>query len=61
MFADIASGHTSGADVCFLIAVVLAGLAALVSIPKLPNAGSPWATTLGWAAVALVALAWLLL
>lgn len=30
MIADIAIGHHAGADVCFLLAVILAGLAAIV-------------------------------
>lgn len=70
MIADIAVGHHAAADVCFLLAVILAGLAALlVVIPRRRVRDTDgravdyyvWAPLLGWAAVALLALAWLLL
>jgi hypothetical protein len=64
MLADIATGHHAAADVCFLIAVILAGLAAASSVVDPP--ARAWhelvgAPILGWAAVAVLALGWLLL
>lgn len=70
MLADIATGHHAGADVCFLIAVILAAIAALLVVAprrRTRDTNGPavdyyvWAPLFGWAAVAVVALAWLLL
>lgn len=66
MIADIATGHTSGADVLFLVAAILAALAVLCTfVPARPaEHGGPsygWQSMLGWAAVTLIAVAFLLL
>jgi hypothetical protein len=70
MLADttgIASGHLWGADLCFLLAVIFAALAAaLTVVPVRRTAGEAareyvWAPVLGWVGVALLALGWLLL
>lgn len=60
LFADIATGNTATADVLFLIAVILAVLAAVVAYvaPELP-AGKRVAV--GWLSVAAAALGWLIL
>lgn len=57
MIADIASGHADAADVLFLLAAILAGLAAVVAVlsPEAPR------VSLGWLAVACLSVAWLLL
>lgn len=58
MIADIASGNLEAADVCFLVALVLAVVAAFVSVRPQPR----WDAHLpGWLAVAALALGWLLL
>lgn len=56
--AEIASGNTNAADVLFLVALVLAGIAALASTQP-PT--TRWALTALSGAVAALALAWLLL
>jgi len=56
MIADIVSGELDWADVCFLVAAILAVVAAVIAWPE-----KTVATTLGWAAVAAVAIGWLLL
>jgi hypothetical protein len=62
MFADIATGHHAAADVCFLIAAILAGIAALLSVrPVRAQEGYVWAPVAAWASVALLAVAWLIL
>jgi hypothetical protein len=64
MTADIAVGHHAAADVAFLVAVICAGLAAASAVFA-PPARSwhelVWSTVLGWAAVALIALGFMLL
>jgi hypothetical protein len=56
MFATIASGHADLADVCFLLAVIFAGILAVVSVVR-----SNLEAALLPTAVALVALGWLVL
>lgn len=65
LLADISSGNTATADVMFLIAVVLAGLAAIAAVlghtsPPRPDAAR-WSPALLCAAVALASLGWLVL
>lgn len=62
--ADIADGNTATADVFFLIAAILFGLAAIVYLipptnPPRPYAG--WAGFLVAAGLCLVSIAWLVL
>jgi hypothetical protein len=59
MLAVILRGHADLSDVCLLIAVILAVLAALASAPR--ETASPYAMTLGWLAVAFAAFGWLAL
>lgn len=59
MIADIASGEVDTADVFFLVALILAGLAALLSTVTIP--ASRHAATFGWAAVTCLSAAWLVL
>lgn len=79
MIADtISSGHAWGADFCFLLAIIFAGLAAVLYVmaangtrrQALTDEGRVtvvqahvlrWAPALGWVAVALAALGWLIL
>lgn len=62
MLADIATGHHAAADVLFLIAVVLAGVAALAAVAPLGASSRPaWTPLAGWVAIACLALAWLVL
>lgn len=56
MFADIAHGHTGPADVLFLVAAIIAGVTAVVCLSR-----DAWTQALGYVAVCLVAVAWLLL
>ena len=56
MLADIAHGHTDAADILFLIAAVVAALASWNAWPERKMDGS-----LGWLAIALISIAWLLL
>lgn len=56
MIADIASGESDWADVMFLIAAVLAVVAAWNAWPQRKMDG-----TLGWLSVALLAIGWMLL
>lgn len=56
LWADIAHGHTDAADILFLIAAVLAVVAAWNAWPQRKVDG-----VLGWIAVACIALGWLLL
>jgi len=59
---SIASGHLFGADLCFLIALILAALAAVLAVvPRRAPDSYVYAPILGWVAVALLALGWLLL
>jgi hypothetical protein len=60
MFADIASGKTDAADVVFLIAAVLAVVAAFCFGSRRADV-VVWAPVLGWLGVACVALALMLL
>jgi hypothetical protein len=60
MLADIAHGHVDGADVFFLIAVILAVVAGLAYASRRADA-LPWAPVALSFAVACAALAWLLL
>jgi hypothetical protein len=62
MFADIAAGHHATADVLFLIALILAGTAALAAVvPVEPRSRTAWTPLAGWASVACLAAAWLIL
>ena len=61
IWADIASGHTAAADVCFLIAVALAVLAAVSAWPRPATVYATWTSGLASGALAAVALGWLLL
>jgi hypothetical protein len=64
VIADIASGNVDAADIFFVVAVILAVLAALVSVPRRTNTASVllvWAPVLGWLALASTAFALLLL
>ena len=56
MIADIAHGHSDAADILFLVATVLALVASWNAWPERKMDG-----TVGWVAVACIALAWLLL
>jgi hypothetical protein len=60
--ADISSGNTGTADVFFLLAVIVAGLAAVAYLAR-AGAGElgRYAPSLVAAAVALAALGWLVL
>jgi hypothetical protein len=55
MLADIVSGKTATADVCFLIAVVVFALAAVASVLTQPTVARfvPFLTNVGLALVAL--------
>lgn len=59
MLADISTAHTGTAEICFLIAVILAVLSAVGSFGA--NTLTKYAGTLLSLAVAAAALAWLLL
>ena len=59
VIAEIASGEVDTADVFFLIAVTVAGIAALLSIIEIP--ASRHAAMFGWAAVTALAAGWLVL
>lgn len=61
MLADIASGHTAAADVCFLIGLALAVLATLAAWPRPATAAAGWTPALASGALAALALGWLLL
>lgn len=56
----LASGNLNAADICFLIALILGGLAVLVGVVNQPPLAR-WTSVLLSAAVALVALGLLLL
>ena len=58
MLADIITGHGDVAEVLFIIAAVLATLAALTPALNQPALGR---LALGWLAVALLAVGWLVL
>lgn len=59
MIADIAHGHTDGADICFLIAVIIFFVAAVVGTGKLTlGVLTGMLTPIG---LALLALGWLIL
>lgn len=55
LLADISSGNTGFADVCFLIAVILFAVAVVAETPSVRPAGAPWWRLL--VALGLVALA----
>lgn len=59
MTADIVTGKTALADALFLVAAVLAFVAALLSASRRPEA--VWASVAGWLAVTVLAVAWLVL
>ena len=59
VLADIAHGHTDGADVLFLVALILAGIAAVLAASTTP--ASRFAAVLGWAALAVADLGLLVL
>ena len=59
MFADIATGNTGTADVLFLIAVILAALAAVIDAIDHPT--EKYSNPLLAAAVAAAAAGWLVL
>lgn len=62
MIADIASGNTATADVFFLIAVILAVIAAAMSVrPIRATEGYVWAPVAAWLSVAFLALGLLVL
>lgn len=75
MIADIATGHTWGADVCFLVAVIAAALAVVVQFVDRPRRGHTapsdgtvvalrsysWPSVLTGVALALIALGLLIL
>ena len=62
MLADIASGHTTAADVLFLVAAFLATIAAaVVYLARAASKPFVWAPVAGWAAIACLAVAWLVL
>jgi hypothetical protein len=61
LIADIASGNTGFADVLFLIAVVLAAVAAVTAYRPTTAAESRFAGPALSAAVAAAALGWLVL
>lgn len=54
MLADIASGHSDAADILFLVAAILAVVAAWSAWPE-----QKMTSTVGWLAVAALAVAWL--
>jgi len=60
MLADISSGNTETADVFFLVALILALVAALLYGSRRADA-APWAPVMLCLAVASVSLAWLVL
>lgn len=72
ILADIANGNVDAADVCFLLAFILGLVAAALALfgpvlvrhsppPDHPVAVHSWSPILGWIAVALLALGFLLL
>jgi len=62
MLADIATGHHAFADVCFLVAVILATIAAAVSVrPVRASEGYTVAPVAAWLSVAFIALGLLVL
>jgi len=60
MIADIANGNTGFADVMFLVALILALVAALLYGSRRADA-VPWGPVMLCLAVASVSLAWLVL
>jgi len=62
LYGAIASGHDDAADVCCLIAVIVATLAAVVAgAPGVAGETGRFVTVFGWLAVAVLSLGWLLL
>lgn len=64
LIADIASGHGSLADTLYLVAAILAGLAAVLAFTAQmdpPQTVSRWATPFAYAALCVIAIAWLVL
>lgn len=68
ILADISTGHHGFADVCFLVAVILAVLAAFAATPMRPRGTTEagwgyagWASTLVALTLAALALGWLVL
>jgi len=62
LLAAIAAGHDDAADVAFLVAVILATLAAIAAgSPGVAGETGRFVTVLGWLAVAVLSLGWLLL
>jgi len=59
MIADIATGHTAGADVLFLIAAIVFGLAAIGAVTTSPL--TRFATFLADIGLLLVAVSFLIL
>ena len=59
LLADIASGEVDTADVLFLVAFVLSLVATFLAAAA--SDLRRWSAVAGWAALALVALAWMLL
>lgn len=60
VIADIATGNTDAADVFFLIAFVLATIAAIAYAVTQP-AANRFAPALGWMGAAVAFLGWLVL
>lgn len=60
ILADIASGNTDWADICFLIAVILFVIGAVVAYRPVVNERPLWATMVALG-LAFVSLGWLLL
>jgi small-conductance mechanosensitive channel len=60
ILSEIASGHIDGADVCFLIAVILFALATILAYRPVPER-PPFAAILAYAGATALALGFLLL
>ena len=61
LIGDIASGNLDMADVLFLAAFILFVIAFITELPMARPQGGPWWRMIVSAALACVALAWLLL
>jgi hypothetical protein len=61
MISDIAHGHIDGADICFLVAAILFGVATLLRVMVRPPGERSLDAIFIAAGLTLVAIAWLIL